>query len=76
MATPVVDRHYATPFLGGHQLRHSNTNVVRHHVAVVPRPTAAALPFDEEDPCGAARGILLALTVCMPFWAGVYLLLF
>jgi len=72
-----VDRHSASLFLEGLQLLDSSTNVVRHRVVVVPRPTAAASPSDEEeDPSSAARGILVALAVCMPFWMGVCLLLF
>ena len=77
MATPFVDRQYGALFLEGRQLLDSNTNVVRHRVVVVPHPTAAAPPFDgEEDPCGAARGMLIGLALCTPFWVGVYQLLF
>jgi hypothetical protein len=31
---------------------------------------------DVHDACGAARGILLSLLLCVPFWVAVYVLLF
>ena len=77
MATPFVDRHYAALFPDDCELLKSNTDVVRHRVVVVPRPTAAAPQSDEEeDQCRAAGGILVGLALCTPFWGGVYLLLF
>ena len=29
-----------------------------------------------DDPCAVARGILLGLLLCSPFWVGVYVMLF
>ena len=29
-----------------------------------------------DDPCAPARGILLSLLLCVPFWVGVYVTLF
>ena len=29
-----------------------------------------------DDPCAPARGILLSLLLCSPFWVGVYVTLF
>ena len=29
-----------------------------------------------DDPCAPARGILLSLVLCAPFWIGVYVMLF
>jgi hypothetical protein len=77
MATPSLDRHYADLFLEDRELLDSNANVVHHRVVVTPRPTAGAPLSDQEDePCSAARGILIGLALCTPFWMGVYLLLF
>ena len=41
---------------------------------VVPRVTTD--PADITDPMAAARGALLALLLCAPFWFGVSLILF
>ena len=37
---------------------------------------ATGLDADIGDGCGAARGILFGLLLCVPFWVGVYLMLF
>ena len=48
---------------------------VRFMTAVpVIEPTNRA--SDIEDGRGAARGILIGLVLCVPFWVGVYSLLF
>jgi len=38
--------------------------------------TATTLDADIDDGRGAARGILVGLLLCVPFWVGVYAMLF
>jgi len=45
-------------------------------VTSVPRMTATTLDADHDDESGAARGILVGLVLCAPFWVGVYAMLF
>ena len=45
-------------------------------VTAVPRMTATTLDADIDDGLGAARGMLVGLLPCAPFWVGVYAMLF
>jgi hypothetical protein len=45
-------------------------------VTSVPRIEPTTLDADIDDGCGAARGIFFGLLLCVPFWVGVYAMLF
>ena len=45
-------------------------------VTSLPRMTATTLDAAIDDGLDAARGILVGLLLCAPFWAGVYAMLF
>ena len=45
-------------------------------ITSVPRIEATGFDAEIVDPLAAARGILLGLLLCVPFWVGVYLLIF
>jgi hypothetical protein len=40
------------------------------------RRIPATDPLDAHDPLTAARGTIFALLLCVPFWVGVYLIVF
>ena len=45
-------------------------------VTSVPRLEATSLDTDFRNGCAAAQGILFGLLLCVPFWVGVYVMLF
>jgi len=45
-------------------------------VTSVPRTEPTNPDTDMDHGCGAARGILFGLLLCVPFWVGVYAMVF
>lgn len=62
--------------LSAYRVTEAKTPFRIHLVTSVPRIEATSPDTDIDDGRGPARGILFALLLCAPFWAGVYAMLF
>ena len=67
----------ATGAMSAYQVAHESQILFRVNVVTsVPRIERTSSDTGIDDGRGAARGILVALLLCAPFWVGVYAMLF
>ncbi len=70
-------RGMATGAMSAYRVAHESQIPLRVSVVIsVPRIEATSSETGIDDGRGAARGILVGLLLCAPFWVGVYALLF